>query len=198
MYSSLLCTLKSRARTAFSVCIMAGGVGQGSIRKQHFQQKEGLKGFYVKLLVLGGISFSVVFIDSPLMGDGEACWDWKSFSPVWLSPRSLWVEWCFKEGFLACIHIVQCDLSEWQGSVSFSYMSWGLHTWNFSVSCHNRLEMWQRSEMFFREHLWKMSCSDSFHSRQNLLAASRDLLSSFSTCCCRGMYLFHLVNDLKC
>lgn len=101
MYSSLLQTLKSQAWAAFSASIMAVGVGKGSIRKQHFQQKEALKGFYVKLLVLGGISFSVVFIDSPLMGDGEACWDWKSFSPIWLSPRSLRAEWCFKEGFLS-------------------------------------------------------------------------------------------------
>lgn len=35
------------------------------------------------------------------MGDGEACWDWKSFSLIWLSPRSLGADWCFKEGFLS-------------------------------------------------------------------------------------------------
>lgn len=173
---------------------MAVGVGRGSIRKQHFQQKEALKGFYVKLLVLGEISFSVVFIDSPLMGDGEACWDWKSFSLIWLTPRSLWAEWCFKEEFLS-VHAHCAMWSLWGAGACELFMCelGTAHMWNFSVSCHNRLEMWQCSEMFFHEHLWKMSCSDSFHSGQNLLAASRDLLSSFPTCCCRRAYLFNLV-----
>lgn len=197
MYSGFLRTLKSWAWAAFSVSIMSVGVGKGSIRKQHFQQKEALKGFYVKLLVLGGISFSVVFIDSPLMGDGEACWDWKSFSLIWLSPRSLWAEWCFKEEFLS-MH-TRCAMWSLRVAGVCELFVYELGTAHVKLWCF--LPQWAWNVAV----LWNVF---PWTSVENVLLRFFPFKAELTGCKLRSLFFLHLLllwdvfiqfgNDLKC
>lgn len=67
----------------------------------------------MKVSVVGGISFSAVFIDSSSVGGREACLGWKSFLPAWLPPSSL-SRAMLQGRVLVCVRVVQRDLSEQQ------------------------------------------------------------------------------------